>query len=36
MNNAPLVPEKYWDVRAEIVELPNAARTASVRSVNGT
>jgi predicted nuclease of restriction endonuclease-like (RecB) superfamily len=34
MNNSPLVAEHYSDVRAGIVELLNAARTASVRSVN--
>jgi hypothetical protein len=34
MKNIPLVPGKYSEVRAGIVELLNAARTASVRSVN--
>jgi hypothetical protein len=34
MNNAPLVPENYTDVRAGIVEFLKAARSASVRSVN--
>jgi hypothetical protein len=34
MNNAPPVPENYSEVRAGIVELLDAARTASVRSVN--
>ena len=34
MKNIPLVPEKYSEVRAGIVELLKAARTASVRSVN--
>jgi hypothetical protein len=34
MKNIPLVPEKYGEVRAGIVELLKAARTTSVRSVN--
>lgn len=34
MNNGPLVPENYTDIRAGIVELLSAARAASARSVN--
>jgi predicted nuclease of restriction endonuclease-like (RecB) superfamily len=34
MKNIPLVPGKYSDVRAGIIDLLKAARTASVRSVN--
>lgn len=34
MNNGPLVPENYTDIRAGIVELLSAARGASARSVN--
>lgn len=34
MTNKPAAPQNYADIRAEIVELLNTARSASARNIN--